>query len=358
MPQGVVCLLSALQFHGLTTKRPPDLWLAIEEKAWRPRLDYPPLRVVYFSGNALTEGIETHTIQNVPVRVYNVDKTIADCFKYRNKAGLDVSIEALHDGWRRRQTTIMSSPTRKKEVEAGQKGESIPATEWDLIVSASRENSSEGDRALEALCRQYWYPIYAYVRHAGYGIEDAKDLTQEFFSRLLSNHTLAAADPAQGRFRNFLRVSLRNFLANEWDKSHAAKRGGGKSCISFDGLAAEERYAVELSHEPSPDSTYDRAWACMIIDSVRRRLREHCIRKGKGEQFEILERCMSEDHGSLPYSALAQQLGITESAVKSVAYRFRQRFAMALHGEIARTVPRQEDIDEELRRLVAALTGA
>jgi predicted transcriptional regulator of viral defense system len=105
VPRGVVCLLSALQFHGLTTQLPPDLWLAIGEKAWRPRLDYPPLRVVYFSGKALTEGIETHTIQNVPVRVYNVAKTIADCFKYRNKVGLDVCIEALRDGWRQRKVT-------------------------------------------------------------------------------------------------------------------------------------------------------------------------------------------------------------------------------------------------------------
>lgn len=105
VPQGVVCLLSALQFHGLTTQLPPDLWLAIGEKAWRPRLDYPPLRVAYFSGKALTEGIETHTIQNVPVRIYNAAKTIADCFKYRNKVGLDVCIEALREGWRQRKVT-------------------------------------------------------------------------------------------------------------------------------------------------------------------------------------------------------------------------------------------------------------
>jgi predicted transcriptional regulator of viral defense system len=100
VPHGVVCLLSALQFHDLTTQLPPDLWLAIGEKAWRPKLEYPPLRVVYFSGQALTEGVETHRIQNVPVRVYSAAKTIADCFKYRNKVGLDVCMEALRDGWR------------------------------------------------------------------------------------------------------------------------------------------------------------------------------------------------------------------------------------------------------------------
>jgi len=104
VPHGVVCLLSALQFHGLTTQLPPDLWLAIGEKAWRPKLEYPPLRVVYFSGKALTEGVETHRIQNVPVRVYSAAKTIADCFKYRNKVGLDVCMEALRDGWRQRKT--------------------------------------------------------------------------------------------------------------------------------------------------------------------------------------------------------------------------------------------------------------
>jgi len=101
----VVCLLSALQFHGLTTQMPADLWLAIGEKAWRPKLEYPPLRVVYFSGKALTEGVETHRIQNVPVRVYSAAKTIADCFKYRNKVGLDVAMEALRDGWRQRKAT-------------------------------------------------------------------------------------------------------------------------------------------------------------------------------------------------------------------------------------------------------------
>ena len=102
VPHGVVCLLSALQFHGLTTQLPADLWLAIGEKAWRPKQEYPPLRVVYFSGKALTEGVETHVIQNVPVRVYSAAKTIADCFKYRNKVGLDVAMEALRDGWRQR----------------------------------------------------------------------------------------------------------------------------------------------------------------------------------------------------------------------------------------------------------------
>ncbi|MGO9199177.1 MAG: type IV toxin-antitoxin system AbiEi family antitoxin domain-containing protein [Limisphaerales bacterium] len=105
VPHSVVCLLSALQFHGLTTQLPADLWLAIGEKAWRPKQEYPPLRVVYFSGKALTEGIETHIIQNVPVRVYSAAKTIADCFKYRNKVGLDVAMEALRDGWRQRKAT-------------------------------------------------------------------------------------------------------------------------------------------------------------------------------------------------------------------------------------------------------------
>jgi predicted transcriptional regulator of viral defense system len=105
VPHGVVCLLSALQFHGLTTQLPADLWLAIGEKAWRPKQEYPPLRVVYFSGKALTEGVETHVIQNVPVRVYNVAKTVADCFKYRNKVGLDVAMEAMRDAWRQRKAT-------------------------------------------------------------------------------------------------------------------------------------------------------------------------------------------------------------------------------------------------------------
>lgn len=105
VPHGVVCLLSALQFHGVTTQLPADLWLAIGEKAWRPKQEYPPLRVVYFSGEALTEGVETHVIQNVPVRVYSVAKTVADCFKYRNKVGLDVAMEALRDGWRQRKVT-------------------------------------------------------------------------------------------------------------------------------------------------------------------------------------------------------------------------------------------------------------
>ena len=105
VPRGVVCLLSALQFHGLTTQLPADLWLAIEERSWRPRLDYPPLRIVYFSGKALTEGVETHLIQSVPVQVYGPAKTVADCFKYRNKVGLDVCIEALREGWRQQKTT-------------------------------------------------------------------------------------------------------------------------------------------------------------------------------------------------------------------------------------------------------------
>lgn len=105
VPHAVVCLLSALQFHGLTTQVPADLWVAIGEKAWRPTQVYPPLRVVYFSGKALGEGVETHIIQNVPVRVYSAAKTIADCFKYRHKVGLDVAMEGLREGWRQRKAT-------------------------------------------------------------------------------------------------------------------------------------------------------------------------------------------------------------------------------------------------------------
>ncbi|HRZ35783.1 MAG TPA: sigma-70 family RNA polymerase sigma factor [Candidatus Paceibacterota bacterium] len=251
----------------------------------------------------------------------------------------------------------MSSPTDKDEVDSGQGAGTFPATEWNLVLSASREGSAEGGTALEALCRQYWYPVYAHVRHVGYGVEEAKDLTQEFFARLLAHHSLAAADPARGRFRSFIRASLRNFLANEWDKSHTTKRGGGRPCLSMDDLDAEERYAIELSHEASPEVAYDRAWACMIIELVLRRMREDYVRGGKGEQFQILERYLDGGEEDLSCVALAQRLGLTESAAKSAAYRFRQRFAMMLRGEIARTVPRREDIDEEIRQLAAALAG-
>jgi len=229
-------------------------------------------------------------------------------------------------------------------------------TRWSVVLAAGRADSSHARQALESLCTAYWPPIYAFVRRQGRSPHDAQDLTQEFFARLLQKKSLGAVDRAKGKFRSFLLASLKHFLANEWDKAQARKRGGGQALVSINSELAETLCGVEAADRMSPDKIFERRWALTLLEQVLGRLRAEYTSQGKAEIFQQLRITLTGERQSVPYSQIALALAMSEGAVKVAAHRLRQRYRQLLREEIAHTVSRPEEIEGELRALFAALS--
>ncbi|MBI4658193.1 MAG: sigma-70 family RNA polymerase sigma factor [Verrucomicrobia bacterium] len=211
---------------------------------------------------------------------------------------------------------------------------------------------------MELLCRTYWYPLYAFVRRRGYGQDEAQDLTQEFFVRLLDRRTLLqSAHPDKGRFRGFLVAAMKHFLANEWRDAHRLKRGGGCRFLSWDELNPEERYVLEPEATASPETVFDRSWAQTVAANALGRLRQEMEREGNGPRYECLKIYLETDAVPSAYAETAAQLGLSESAVKSAIHRLRRRYAEIVRDEIAHTVQSLEEVDEEIRRLIELLAA-
>ncbi len=228
-------------------------------------------------------------------------------------------------------------------------------THWTVVLAAGRHDTARAETALAQLCQTYWYPLYAYVRRRGRSPHDAQDLTQEFFARLLEHNWLARADQAKGRFRTFLLTAMERFLANEWDKVRALKRGGGSQLLSLD--AAEALYGAEPADARSPEQVFERRWALTLLDAVLQRLEADYRAQGKGELFAMLKPCLVGEREALPYQQLARQLGLTEGALKVTVHRLRQRYRELLRAEIANTVAAADDVDAEMRHLFNVLAG-
>lgn len=228
-------------------------------------------------------------------------------------------------------------------------------TRWSLVVAAGERNTPESGEALEQLCSDYWYPLYAYIRRRGYSPQDAQDLTQEFFARLLSKNRLGAADQHKGRFRSFLLSAMNHFLADEWDKAHTQKRGGGVALgtLSFD--SAETRYALEPADNTTPEQIFERRWTLSLLDDVLTRLRAEYEREGKSDLFSALHPHLIGEHTTESYVELGRKLQLSESAVKSAVHRLRRRYRRLLHEAIAQTVSTPEEVDAELGHLFAVL---
>ncbi len=220
---------------------------------------------------------------------------------------------------------------------------------------AGRQDTPESADALEHLCRAYWYPLYAFVRRRGYSAEEARDLTQEFFGHLIRRRVISDADPTRGRFRTFLIAALKNFLANEWDRSRRQKRGGGAVLLSLDDDSLEEKYRLELTHDRTPEAVYEQGWAAAVVDRVSARLREELGSGPRAERFEVLKAFLFRDPESGSYADVARRLNLSVSAVTSAIHRMRVRFRELFRAEIAQTVSDPSEIDEEIRHLVRAL---
>lgn len=231
----------------------------------------------------------------------------------------------------------------------------FPPTRWTLVVMAGDPQGKEARSALVSLCENYWYPLYAWLRRRGYPSDQAQDLTQEFFIRVLEGRYLNRAEPAKGRFRAFLLTSLKFFVADEEDRQRAHKRGGGL-LVPLEFSSGEERYQREPAHNETPEWIYERRWALSVLDRVMERLRNEFVRHGHPDHFEHLKVFLL-GQSDAPYAALAQQLNTSEGALKVAIHRLRKRYRELFRQEIADTVADPAEVESELRHLAAILTG-
>jgi RNA polymerase sigma factor (sigma-70 family) len=228
-------------------------------------------------------------------------------------------------------------------------------THWSVVLTAGRTDTPHARDALSKLCQSYWYPLYAYVRRRGHTPEDAQDLTQEFSARLLDKNWVGNADPAKGRFRSFLLSAMNHFLSDQWDKARAQKRGGDVPLVPLQFDTAETRYGIEPADPITPERSFERRWALTLLEEVLSRLRTEYEQEGKADLFATLNPCLVGERTAQPYANLAAAMGVSQGTVKSAVHRLRQRYRQLLREEIANTVGRAEEVDEELRHLFAVL---
>jgi RNA polymerase sigma factor (sigma-70 family) len=230
----------------------------------------------------------------------------------------------------------------------------FPTTRWTVVLHAGGDEPAQARAALAQLCQAYWYPLYSFVRHRGHSPHDAQDLTQAFFARLLEKRGLGSVDPEQGRFRTFLLASLKNFLANDRDRSHARKRGGGQTIVSLEQGVGESRYQLEPRHDLTPERHFERQWAVTLLNQVLATLRDEYHAEGKGDLFEELKAVLTGEAGA--YADIATRLRRSEGAIKVAVHRLRHRYRELIRARIAETVD-DGDVEGELRHLMAALSS-
>ena len=230
-------------------------------------------------------------------------------------------------------------------------------THWSVVLLAGEEHSSQSARALETLCRTYWYPLYSFVRRQGYGAPSAQDLTQEFFSRLIAGDGLESVDRSKGKFRSFLLASMKHLLANEWNRLHTQRQGGGHVHFSLDAASAEERYRLDPADELTPEKIFERRWAETLVDAVTRRLQEEYAGAGMARRFEGLKAFLLSGDERTSYAEAARCLDISEGAVRTAIHRLRQRYGELFRAEIAQTVTGLAEMQEEIRHFLKVLGG-
>jgi RNA polymerase sigma factor (sigma-70 family) len=233
----------------------------------------------------------------------------------------------------------------------------FPATRWSRVAAASGPNDPSARVALEGLCRDYWFPLYAFARRRGQPPHEAEDTVQGFLADLLERDSLAGLDRSKGRFRAFLRAACDHYLANQRDHEQAVKRGGGITIVSINRVDAENRYDREPSHELTPERLFEKQWALMLLERVLRRLEAESAQAGKAELFARLRPALQGSDLALPYSALGAELGMSEGAMRVAAHRLRARYREILREEVGRTTDDQTSVDDEIGELLAALAA-
>jgi RNA polymerase sigma-70 factor (ECF subfamily) len=227
-------------------------------------------------------------------------------------------------------------------------------THWSVVLTCGGNDTTSSGAAMEQLCRTYWYPLYAYVRRRGHSVEEAQDLTQEFFARLIEKGWVTAADANKGRFRTFLLTALNHFLAKEWRRERATKRGGGRKLISLDDTA-EARYANEPASNVTPEKLYERRWALSVFDQALHRLRAQYVAVHKEGHYDCLKKFLSIQPDDGEYAVVGQKLEMTPGAIAAAVHRLRQHYREVVRAEVAHTVESSQELEEELRWLIQAL---
>ncbi len=230
-------------------------------------------------------------------------------------------------------------------------------TQWSMVLKAGQNNTTHARDTLAKLCQTYWYPLYAYARRRGQAPHDAQDLTQAFFARLLERNWVRDADEKRGRFRTFLLTAMSRFMADEWDKLRAQKRGGSVTHLPLQLETGETRYGHEPADNSTPEQCFERRWALTLLDTVLQRLRAEYEREGNAELFAALHATLAGNRDQQPYAELAAKLVMNEGAVKVAVHRLRKRYRQLLREEIGGTLMESGDIDEELHHLFAVLAG-
>ncbi len=254
-------------------------------------------------------------------------------------------------------TTRESEKTPTQSESAGRMARqpAFVTTHWSVVLAAGRNDTTRARDALGRLCQTYWYPLYIYVRRRGHSAHDAQDLTQEFFAQLLERQSLAGADPERGRFRSFILTAMNHFLITEWNKAQTKKRGGNCLVFSMDLAAAEERLGLEPADNSTPDKIFEKQWALALLNEVLIRLEDEYRRDGRIELFVALKQTLIGARASQPYAELAMKLDMSEGAIKVAVHRLRKRYRELIRAEIANTLGRPQEIEEEMRHLFSAL---
>jgi RNA polymerase sigma-70 factor (ECF subfamily) len=230
-------------------------------------------------------------------------------------------------------------------------------TNWSVVLEAGQSESPQFQAALEELCRTYWLSLYSYLRRDGCNPDDAQDLTQGFFLRLLRTNSLVGVSPIKGRFRTFLLASMKHFVSDERDRTRAQKRGGNQAVISIDGGQAEEFFLQLPSGDMSPETAFDQQWALTVLEEAFQRLRREYTRSGRENIFETLSPFLSNEATAGDYASLAPKLGMSEQAIGVAVHRLRQRYRECVRFKIVQTVTNPEDLDAEMHYLLSLLSG-
>jgi RNA polymerase sigma factor (sigma-70 family) len=291
---------------------------------------------VVFNWLVTAEDLRSQRLDKIPVPVQVLLNT--------KKPNVPLQIGSVMDDAREAPTPFAEAPSPV-----------FATTRWTVVLNAGEAPSTSQAEALAQLCQTYWYPLYAYTRRQGASIEDAQDLTQEFFACLLQRNYLDRADPNKGKFRWFLLGALKHFLANQRERARSLKRGGRLVHLPLDEINAEKRYQLELSTSPTPERIFDRAWALTLLERVREQLRDQFEKAGKRERFEKLASFLPGGHEKKSYPEMAAELGTSEGALRVELHRFKATYRQLLRTEIAHTVSTPTEIDGELRHLIEVM---
>ncbi len=246
-------------------------------------------------------------------------------------------------------------PKKSRENSVSSNRPRFATTHWSVVLAAGKSSSENQKQALETLCQSYWFPLYAYLRRRGYDNHQAEDFTQAFFAHILEKHKLRTADPKYGKFRSFLLIRLKGFVSDERDRAQAQKRGGGRKIFSLSFQNAEGQYALEPAEQLSPEMLFEKSWALTVLERTMDQLEADMAKKNKQKLFEHLKVYLTTEKDVIPYQNMAEELDMTEGSIRVAVHRLRRQYRKLLRDEISQTVADEDQIDEEMGCLFAAL---